>query len=96
MKFHGWRLIMYERWPETYRTLTDKELVDKLIIPENKENYYIRHENPESRYIYAAIFLLLVRQKEKLDPEWDLPKKLNSKLGTNIPFEIWWLEQFEK
>ena len=90
------RLIVYKYkdWPESISSLTDEQIIKRLILPENTKNYYIRHENPQSRYIYAAIFLLVVRNHKQLNREWDLPAKFDVIEHKHIPFEIWWLKKF--
>lgn len=90
-----WRLIVHKNWPLPITNLTDEQIVEKLIIPENLNNYYIRHENPQSRYIYAAIFLLIVRNQKTLNSGWDLPKKFDPIRKINVPFEEWWLQKFK-
>lgn len=90
-----WMLLKFENWPEKFNNYSDEQIIKLLILPENTENVFIRHEVPFSRYLYAAIFLLAVRNVEVLPSEWNLPKRklldTNGVFGNEmIPFEKWW------
>lgn len=85
-----WMLLKFDKWPEKFLNYTDKQIIDLLIIPENKENLNIRHEVPFSRYLYAAIFLMAVRNVEILPQEWHLPKRKLPNNTEMLPFEKWW------
>jgi hypothetical protein len=64
-------------------------IIPHLILPENPNHYYIAHEIPFSRHLYAAIFCL-VNGMTKLPVEWKLPeRKASTDLHTES-FEVWW------
>ncbi len=88
-----WRLIVYKTWPENILKMSVEQILEQLIIPENEVNFFVRHETPTSRYLYAAIFLLIIRKEEKLPEEWNLPKKYDPIRKENVPFEVWWKEK---
>lgn len=85
-----WQLIMNINVSETP---TDEEIIQRLIIPENPNNFYIRYEIPASRYIYAAIYLLLIKKVNKLPEEWNLSKRFDSKQNDFKSFESWWINR---
>lgn len=62
-----------------------KKAVENLIIPHNKDNMPPKGENPQHRYLYAGIWLLMNRQP--IPEFFNLPKKANE------PFEVWWPRQ---
>lgn len=65
-----------------------EQIVKALIIPKNEKNYYIPYEPVLSRYIYAAIYLI-VKYNEIPPEDWTLPKRKGID-GTMQPFHIWW------
>jgi hypothetical protein len=83
-------LLMTNNHEEILR-MKRTEIIENLIIPENKENYYIPHEIPISRYLYAAIYLLVCCEEKLLPPpDWQLPQR-RSPFGPEMErFEIWW------
>lgn len=68
------------------------ELLNYLVLPKNEKNFFIPHEPYISRYIYAAMYLILVTGTSKLPEEWELPKKAVK--GVMQPFEEWWPKAF--
>lgn len=85
-----WMLLKADVWPDKFKEYTDAEFIELLVIPENEEHLYIPHEVPFSRYLYAAIFLLAVRDAETLPAEWNLPKRKLPDREEMEPFEVWW------
>ena len=67
-------------------------IISKLVIPVNQNNFYIPHESYISRYIYAALYSLIVLGQTRLPTEWNLPVKYIN--GVSVPFEEWWPTAF--
>jgi hypothetical protein len=65
------------------------EIVANLIMPENPENFYIPHEIPLSRYLYAAVYLLACLDERELPEEWNLPSRKSPETSLE-PFSVWW------
>ncbi|MEI7986398.1 MAG: hypothetical protein WCI55_12295, partial [Armatimonadota bacterium] len=69
----------------------DQETVlQNLILPENPLRYYISHEIPVSRYMYAGIYSLARSDVMKLPSEWNLPERKAYQSTSTEPFEVWW------
>ncbi len=83
-------LICTKDWAHPFIDMKEVDLIQMLIIPENKEHIYIAHEFPISRYLYAAIFLLCVRKVQTLPEEWTLPTRKSLTEVDVEPFEVWW------
>jgi hypothetical protein len=67
------------------------EAIENLIIPENEAKMPILTEVPESRYVYAGIWLLM--NKKHIPEYYNLPKRRipGSLHVTDVePFEVWW------
>lgn len=69
-----------------------QELLDLLVLPKNDKNLFVPHEPYISRYIYAAIYLILTTGTTKLPDEWELPRR--SVGGSMMAFEEWWPKVF--
>jgi len=77
------------------RVLSDTDVIARLIIPENVNNLYIPHEIPPSRYLYAAIYMLVIKEVKTLPTTWQLPTMRNPKTFEIEPFEVWWPAKFK-
>lgn len=64
------------------------EAIKALVIPLNKENLPMTTEWVESRYVYAAIWLIL--NKKPIPSEFKLPARKNPKTTQLDTFEQWW------
>lgn len=83
-------LIRNKEVPRALAGMSQAQLLDSLIIPKNDKNYYIPHEKPVSRYLYAAIYMLAVQGvTTNLPVEWNLPTRRMAD-GQIHPFEVWW------
>lgn len=64
--------------------------LERLTMPENPNHYYIAHEIPLSRHLYAGIFSLVCGGTSKLPSEWKLPERKAYQDAATEPFEVWW------
>lgn len=81
-------LIRNRQTPRTMSKMSEAEIIESLTIPKNTDNYYVAHEKPISRHIYAAIYMLAVKGDDNLPAKWNLPER---NIGDKKqPFEVWW------
>lgn len=86
-------ILMIDGYEEKLR-MRRNEIIANLIIPENPDNLYIPHEIPISRFLYAAIFLLVFSEEKELPREWNLPQRKSPNGPDLEPFETWWPRKF--
>lgn len=73
-----------------HRGVREEDIIEALILPDNLANYYLSYETPFSRYLYAAIYMLAVKEVTSLPAEWELPMHKSPSSSQLEPFEVWW------
>jgi hypothetical protein len=69
-------------------TMSIHEAIKQLIIPENPQKLPILTEIPESRFLYAGIWLLM--NKKFIPESYNLPKRKSMDSTDLDIFETWW------
>lgn len=83
-------ILLVKLWREDVK-MTLNDAIENLIIPENSLKLPILTEVPESRFVYAGIWLLI--NKKPIPDYYNLPKRriVGSTSITDVePFEVWW------